>query len=32
VLSQIQTLLADGAPSHPVLADAGYGVYTAFRQ
>lgn len=31
-LSQIRTLLADGAPSHPVLADAGYGVDTAFRQ
>ena len=31
-LSQIRTLLADGAPPYPVLADAGYGVDTAFRQ
>lgn len=31
-LSQIQALLAEGAPAHPVLADAGYGVDTAFRQ
>lgn len=31
-LSQIRALLADGAPVYPVLADAGYGVDTAFRQ
>ena len=31
-LSQIRTLLAEGAPPYPVLADAGYGVDTAFRQ
>ena len=31
-LSQLRTLLADGAPHHCVLADAGYGVDTGFRQ
>jgi SRSO17 transposase len=31
-LAQLQRLLADGAPRHCVLADAGYGVDTAFRQ
>jgi SRSO17 transposase len=31
-LQQIEALLADGAPRHCVLADAGYGVDTAFRQ
>ncbi|KVZ88865.1 DDE endonuclease [Burkholderia ubonensis] len=31
-LAQLHTLLAEGAPRHPVLADAGYGVDTAFRQ
>ena len=31
-LSQLRTLLAEGAPRHCVLADAGYGVDTAFRQ
>lgn len=31
-LAQLQTLLAEGAPRHCVLADAGYGVDTAFRQ
>ena len=31
-LAQLRTLLADGAPHHCVLADAGYGVDTAFRQ
>jgi SRSO17 transposase len=31
-LQQLQALLADGAPRHCVLADAGYGVDTAFRQ
>ena len=30
-LQQIERLLAQGAPRHPVLADAGYGVDTAFR-
>ncbi len=30
-LSQIQHLMAQGAPRHSVLADAGYGVDTAFR-
>jgi SRSO17 transposase len=30
-LQQLETLLADGAPRHCVLADAGYGVDTAFR-
>ncbi|WP_157645155.1 IS701 family transposase, partial [Burkholderia ubonensis] len=30
-LAQLHTLLAEGAPRHPVLADAGYGVDTAFR-
>jgi SRSO17 transposase len=30
-LAQLQALLADGAPKHCVLADAGYGVDTAFR-
>ena len=29
-LSQLRELLADGAPRHCVLADAGYGVDTAF--
>jgi SRSO17 transposase len=31
-LQQLRALLADGAPRHCVLADAGYGVDTAFRQ
>jgi SRSO17 transposase len=31
-LAQLQALLADGAPKYCVLADAGYGVDTAFRQ
>ena len=31
-LTQLRTLLAEGAPHHCVLADAGYGVDTAFRQ
>ena len=31
-LAQLRTLLAEGAPRHCVLADAGYGVDTAFRQ
>ncbi|KVG87707.1 DDE endonuclease [Burkholderia ubonensis] len=31
-LAQLHTLLAEGAPRYPVLADAGYGVDTAFRQ
>ncbi|MBK7517435.1 MAG: IS701 family transposase [Betaproteobacteria bacterium] len=31
-LSQLRTLLAEGAPHHCVLADAGYGVDTGFRQ
>jgi SRSO17 transposase len=31
-LSQLRALLAEGAPHHCVLADAGYGVDTAFRQ
>ena len=31
-LAQLRTLLAEGAPYHCVLADAGYGVDTAFRQ
>jgi SRSO17 transposase len=31
-LSQPRALLADGAPYHCVLADAGYGVDTGFRQ
>ncbi len=31
-LAQLRTLLAEGAPHHCVLADAGYGVDTAFRQ
>ncbi len=31
-LVQLRTLLAEGAPHHCVLADAGYGVDTAFRQ
>jgi SRSO17 transposase len=31
-LKQLQTLLSEGAPRHCVLADAGYGVDTAFRQ
>ena len=30
-LAQLRTLLAEGAPRHCVLADAGYGVDTAFR-
>lgn len=30
-LTQLQTLLAEGAPRHCVLADAGYGVDAAFR-
>jgi SRSO17 transposase len=30
-LQQLEALLADGAPRHCVLADAGYGVDTAFR-
>ena len=31
-LSQLRALLADGAPHHCVVADAGYGVDTALRQ
>lgn len=31
-LKQLQALLDEGAPRHCVLADAGYGVDTAFRQ
>lgn len=31
-LEQLRTLLAEGAPPHCVLADAGYGVDNAFRQ
>jgi SRSO17 transposase len=31
-LAQLRSLLAEGAPHHCVLADAGYGVDTAFRQ
>ena len=31
-LQQLRQLLQDGAPRHCVLADAGYGVDTAFRQ
>jgi len=31
-LQQLRTLLAEGAPRHCVLADAGYGVDNAFRQ
>lgn len=31
-LAQLRRLLAEGAPRHCVLADAGYGVDTAFRQ
>ena len=31
-LAQLRSLLAKGAPHHCVLADAGYGVDTAFRQ
>ena len=31
-LQQLRALLADGAPHHCVLADAGYGVDTGFRQ
>jgi len=31
-LQQLRKLLAEGAPHHCVLADAGYGVDTAFRQ
>lgn len=31
-LAQIERLLAQGAPRHTVLADAGYGVDTAFRE
>ncbi len=31
-LGQIEDLLAQGAPRHTVLADAGYGVDTAFRE
>ena len=31
-LQQLRTLLAEGAPHHCVLADAGYGVDTAFRR
>ena len=31
-LAQLRGLLAEGAPRHCVLADAGYGVDTAFRQ
>jgi len=30
-LQQLETLLSEGAPRHCVLADAGYGVDTAFR-
>ena len=31
-MHQLRTLLSEGAPRHCVLADAGYGVDTAFRQ
>jgi SRSO17 transposase len=31
-LAQIQALMAQGAPKHNVLADAGYGVDGEFRQ
>lgn len=31
-LQQLRKLLAEGAPHHCVLADAGYGVDTAFLQ
>lgn len=31
-LQQLEALLADGAPRHCVLADAGYGVDSAFRE
>ena len=31
-LAQIEHLIAQGAPKHCVLADAGYGVDTAFRE
>ena len=31
-LRQLRKLLAEGAPRHCVLADAGYGVDTAFRR
>ena len=31
-LAQIERLMAQGAPRHCVLADAGYGVDTAFRE
>lgn len=31
-LTQLETLLAEGAPRHCVLADAGYGVDAAFRR
>ena len=31
-LAQLRALLSEGAPHHCVLADAGYGVDTAFRQ
>jgi SRSO17 transposase len=31
-LAQLRTLLGEGAPHHCVLADAGYGVDSAFRQ
>jgi SRSO17 transposase len=31
-LAQLRALLAEGAPQHCVLADAGYGVDTGFRQ
>ena len=31
-LQQLRALLAQGAPHHCVLADAGYGVDNAFRQ
>jgi SRSO17 transposase len=31
-LQQLRTLLSEGAPRHCVLADAGYGVDTTFRQ
>jgi SRSO17 transposase len=31
-LAQIESLLAQGAPKHCLLADAGYGVDTAFRE
>ncbi len=32
VLAQIECLMAQGAPKHCLLADAGYGVETAFRE